>query len=396
MWSAYWYEIAFSPLVFVSSLNHTLSSPVRGFCLRGILNTVGGPLYVKCKCSSIYSTFHPRYLSKLPLCFLQSIIIGHQKLQRWLSRRRCVSKGHTTYLGCHKHPNLLTGRAQAESLQSPSPSRHQSHRSFSPSRPFSGMSPQQQKTLSWSHQAGLQLKGSCERPLPQRLVRLSYGFVLSEFKIKLTSGQLIECWLYQELVRYSQAELCIWNEKSEYLICSLDPPAVIKGSCPVLTRDCSVHCWIASQDRLCLQRSGSGHSRIQNKKQKQPEIGMTPDIPCQPIPQPNSPDTKASPRKGQWGDRRGLGLWESLDTFAALAEGEGGVLDLEAAAAVPEIELRRYLEQSLLDPNLIPTLRNVRAPFLIKASTSISACLVAIERSECLPHSQQLSGCLLA
>ena len=76
-------------------------------------------------------------------------------------------------------------------------------------------------------------------------------------------------------------------------------------------------------------------------------------------------------------ERRGLELWESLNTFAALTEWEGGVLDLEAAAAVPEIEQRQYLEQSLVELNLIPTMRKVWAPFLIETTTSILACLIA-------------------
>lgn len=91
------------------------------------------------------------------------------------------------------------------------------------------------------------------------------------------------------------------------------------------------------------------------------------DPASQPRPQQSSPISKDPPsqKNRKVKDRPAFGLFESLDTFAALAEEEGGVLDLEAAAAVPDTELRRYLEQSLIDPKLIPTLRKVQPATLM-------------------------------
>ena len=52
-------------------------------------------------------------------------------------------------------------------------------------------------------------------------------------------------------------------------------------------------------------------------------------------------------------------LRESLDTFAALEGGSGGLLDFEAAAAVPEKDLKKYLQASQLNGNLLAGYRQV-------------------------------------
>lgn len=53
-------------------------------------------------------------------------------------------------------------------------------------------------------------------------------------------------------------------------------------------------------------------------------------------------------------------LRESLDTFAALEGGSGGgLLDFEAAAAVPEKDLKKYLQASQIDGSLLTNFRQV-------------------------------------
>ncbi len=75
---------------------------------------------------------------------------------------------------------------------------------------------------------------------------------------------------------------------------------------------------------------------------------------------PDSPLSAHTGDAGQDLQLQGIDpLRESLDTFAALEGGSGGLLDFEAAAAVPEKELKRYLQASQIDSNLLAGFRQV-------------------------------------
>lgn len=108
------------------------------------------------------------------------------------------------------------------------------------------------------------------------------------------------------------------------------------------------------QDRR--QRTHAGLSIDVTALEKEHDVNTSP--------QWQDPQWQESPvlrRSPAWNDSQqeelAAPLQESLDTFAALEDKAGGVLDFDAAAAVPKEELRRYLQASQMDTSLIPELR---------------------------------------
>ena len=79
-----------------------------------------------------------------------------------------------------------------------------------------------------------------------------------------------------------------------------------------------------------------------------------------------SPHWQDSPERGNTAERSPdveashNPMCESLDTFSAMEGFPGGVLDLEAAAALPDKEMKAFMQGSQLDRTLIPSLRKVR------------------------------------
>lgn len=70
-------------------------------------------------------------------------------------------------------------------------------------------------------------------------------------------------------------------------------------------------------------------------------------------------------------------LRESLDTFAALEGGPAGLLDFEAAAAVPEKELKKYLQASQIDGSLLANFRQVwglQTPAMVHFARNLKSC----------------------
>ena len=88
-------------------------------------------------------------------------------------------------------------------------------------------------------------------------------------------------------------------------------------------------------------------------------------------------------------------LRESLDAFAALEGGPGGLLDFEAAAAVPEKELKKYLQASQIDGSLLANFRQV-SELLFAIAWGRSSCSIACSIAYSIRNSKMKVLCVCA